>query len=244
MAAETPPKGLPMPHRTAAIVLVTAALAMLMAPAAAWALQPPRGGGETRVVDEIAPGVPVFRRAEVVMEMGLALPRGDLGESFEGTARGYGAEPGYILGLRVRLYLNRNITLAPAFSYTEFGDFDGYDAAGESYKVVSRVLRYGLDLGYTASGSHDQLRPFASLGVAVARNKYREEYSADETYYAAGVNTFQWTVAGGVRWRDFELSLAWEGNTFETARFFPVSSPEDYDWSHLGVRLAYVLPRI
>lgn len=233
-----------MTHRFAATVLALAVLSPLLAPIAALALPPPGAGGGPAVVDEIAPGVPTFRRAEVVMETGLALPRGDLGESFENTARGYGAEPGYILGLRVRLYLNRNVTLAPAFSYTEFGDFDGYDAAGESYKVVARVLRYGLDLGYTASGGHGQVRPFAAVGVAVARNKYREEYSVDETYYAAGVNTFQWTVAGGVRWRDFELSLSWEGNTFETARFFPVAEPQDYDWSHLGVRLAYVLPRI
>jgi hypothetical protein len=203
--------------------------------------QSSRGGDGPR--DVVEPD-DVFRRVEVLMEGGLTLPQGNLGAEFLSEEGALGAENGFMLGLRVRFYLSPRFSLAPAFSYTEYGDYDGLDVNGDSFTILARVLRYGLDALYMTPGRRNSLRPFAGVGVAVVRNKYREEFAADELVYAAGLNDLAWSAQLGLRWRDWELSVDYEVNRFSTARFLPAAREVDYDWSRVMIRLAYALPRI
>lgn len=186
----------------------------------------------------------VFRRVEVVMEGGLALPGGNLGAELFSEDAALGAETGYMLGLRVRFYLSRGLTVAPAFAYTEFGDYDGLDTGGDVFTIVCRTLRYGVDFVYIKPGPFKRVRPFVGLGAALVRNKYREEYLGDETFYKASLNSFAWSVQAGLRWRDWEVSVDYELNRFSTARFLPTGGEVDYDWSHVVLRFGFALPRI
>lgn len=185
-----------------------------------------------------------FRRAEVLMEGGLAVPLGDLAASYESTERGMGAELGYALGLRLRIYVSRTLSLAPAFAYVEFGDYDGYDAEEVPFKIRTSVLRYGLDFLYLAPGGEGSFRPCLGAGVAAVRNKYHQEIRADDTVYDAARNAFAWSVQAGVRLQDWELVLQYESNRFTTPAFDASGEDQDFNWSNLVVRVGYVLPRL
>jgi hypothetical protein len=225
-----------MPRRILAMLLV---LVTLAAAAAAQS-----GGRSGSAAGAEAANPQVDRGFEMLMEGGLALPTGNLGAEFLSEDAALGAEPGFLLGLRARIYLSRSFSVAPAFSYTEFGDYDGRDSNDEVFTIVARVLRYGLDFVYIKPGRHKQVRPFVGAGAALVRNKYRENYVEAETYYADGLNAFAWSLLAGLRWRDWELSAAYELNTFSTARFLPTGVAVDYDWSQLSLRLAFALPQI
>jgi hypothetical protein len=178
------------------------------------------------------------------MEGGMTIPTGNLGDEFLSSDAALGAETGFNLGIRIRFHLSPAFTVAPAFAYTEFGDFDGLDADGNEFLIVPRVLRYGLDFVFMKPGRRGALRPFAGAGAAFVRNKYREEFVEDEIYYDAGVNGLAWSVQAGLRWRSWELVVDYQHNTFATARFLPTGGEVDYDWSRLALKLGIVLPGI
>jgi len=183
-----------------------------------------------------------FRRLEIVMEGGLAIPLGDLPDSPENTLEGMGAELGYTLGVRLRFFLNKSLTLAPSFTYTEFGDHDGY-IGSEIYHINSRILRYGLDLVYVAPGGHNTIRPFVGIGGAFVRNKYREENETLETFYEAGVNGISWAILAGFRLANWDLTFHYDLNKFTTSQFIYPPEDLDYNWTNLSLRIGYILPR-
>jgi len=184
------------------------------------------------------------RRAEVVLEGGVVSPLGDLAAGYLNTERGMGQEPGYTLGLRVRLYAHRNLTLAPTFAYVEFGDYDGYDAGGKPFSIQTSLLRYGLDVCWIATGGERTVRPFAGVGAAVVRNKYGEEFTATETVFDAGRNAFTWSLQSGFRILDWEVTFQYEFDRFTTPAFHASGEDLSLSWNNLIVRVGLVLPRL
>ena len=204
-------------------------------------------------------------RVEVLIEGGMALPLGTMvgvnelaaGDDGGLAERVMGAETGYTVGLRTRFFLDGAFSLAPSFTFVEFGDYDGYDTAGESYKIKNSLLRYGLDAQVLAAGGDRDVRPFFGVGAAVVRNRYRKDFVADEVFYEEGYNTFSWSLETGARWRDWELTLHYEGNSFTNDTFGVVSdrtddgdtvyiiSSEDreHHWNTLILRVGYRLPQ-
>jgi hypothetical protein len=180
---------------------------------------------------------------EVVLEGGAVAPLGDLAAGFTNTDHGMGAELGYALGVRTRFYLTRALTVAPSFTYVELGDHDGLTPAGERFKVVPSILRYGIDLCWVSPGERGQVRLLAGLGLAVLRNRYRDEVPDEETFYEAAVNSIAPSLRAGLRWQDLELSLQYEFDRFATGRFTADLRERDFTWDHVVVRLGYVLPR-
>ncbi|MBD3220011.1 hypothetical protein GF314_02110 [bacterium] len=185
---------------------------------------------------------------EVVFDLGAAMPLGNLGASFPHTDAGLGAEPGYRLGLRLRGLLDSGWTIAPTFTFTEFGDHDGVDdrtgktgGQGQKYTVKASSLRYGLDVGYLSPGDPDAWRGFAAVGAAIVNNRYKEELLDDEVDYADSIYDFSWMVSVGVRRKGVELALEYHASSFETSRFLLL--PGEYTWNYAAVRLGYALPR-
>jgi len=224
-----------------AVVAILAAGLTLVAGLPAGA-QPGAAAGDLGAADPVPTRRPA-PRLEVVLEGGAAVPLGDLGAGFTNTDHGMGAELGYALGVRTRFYVLPTLAVAPSFTYVEFGDHDGLSATGEKFKILPSVLRYGLDVCWVAPGARDQVRPLAGLGLAVLRNRYRDEAPDDETFFEAAANNVALSLRAGLKWSDFELSLQYEINRFQTGRFTADLRERDHDWDHLVVRLGYVLPR-
>ena len=183
------------------------------------------------------------RRVEVLMEVGLTLPQGDLAAPADSTYTGFGAGSGYLLGLRTRIYLSPGFALAPYISYTEFKEAE-VDFYGSEILIQTKIITFGLDATYLKPGPFTRVRPMLAAGVALARNKYRDEDVENETFYKASVNVLAWSLTAGLRWRDWELAASFQLNQFSTARFYPTGVPQDYDWSYVAIRLGYVLPAI
>lgn len=184
-----------------------------------------------------------FRRVEILMEAGLALPQGDLSAPADTTFQGFGASSGYLLGLRTRIYLSPGFALAPYLSYTEFKEAE-VEFYGRETLIQTKVINVGLDATYVKPGPDTRVRPLLAAGVALTRDMYRDEDVEDETFYKANVNLLTWSLTAGLRWRDWELSAYYQFNQVDTARFYPTGESRDYDWNHVVVRLGYVLPAI
>ena len=227
-----------MPRRLAAVTCALLLLAVSPDPASAQysnsgAAKPP----EPAMLES------TFRRVEVLMEAGLALPQGDLAAPADTTLQGFGAGSGYLLGLRTRIFLSPGFALAPYLSYTEFKQAE-VDFYGREVLIKARVISFGLDATYVKPGPRTRVRPLLAAGVALSRDKYRDEDVDDETFYKASANVLTWSLTAGLRWRDWELAAIYQLNLVSTARFYPTGEPQDYDWNHLVVRLGYVLPII
>jgi hypothetical protein len=187
-------------------------------------------------------GAAEFRRLEVLLEGGPVVPLGDLGSGFRYTSQGFGAELGYAIGLRTRFFVTRTLSVAPSFTYIEFGDHDGIDADGNVFKIRPTALRYGLDFAWIGPPSVGAVRPLVGVGLAVTRNRYRDEDRESETFFEAGVNALVPSVALGLRWGGLEAAVQHEFDRFTTGRFFSDLVPRDLDWDHVLIRFAYVLP--
>ena len=175
------------------------------------------------------------------MEAGLALPQGNLSAPADTTLQGFGAGPGHLLGLRTRIYLSPGFALAPYLSYTEFKQAE-VEFYGREILIQTKVINIGLDATYVKPGPYTRVRPMLAAGVALSRDKYRDEDIEDETFYKAGANVLTWSLTAGLRWRDWELAAHFQFNQVDTARFYPTGVSQDYDWNHVVVRLGYVLP--
>jgi len=187
---------------------------------------------------------------DVMVDVGLAMPLGDLGAGLPYSPTGLGAEKGYRLGLRTRWTWPSGLFLSPALSYTEFGDHDGYDdrsgkteGQGQYFKVRAASLRYGLDAGYLAPGRADRWRAGVAFGVAAVQQRYHEELIGDEAVYEASLYDVAWLASVLLRRGSTELALEYHGSRFTTGRFLRTFGPADYDWSYAALRVTFALPR-
>lgn len=187
---------------------------------------------------------------DVMVDVGLAMPLGDLGAGLPHSPTGLGAEKGYRLGLRTRWTWDNGMFLSPAFTYTEFGDHDGYDdqsgkteGQGQEFKVRAATLRYGIDVGYLAPGPAKRWRAGAAFGVAAVQQRYHEELIGDEAVYEASLYDAAWLASVLLRRGSTELALEYHGSRFTTSRFLRTPGPADYDWSYAALRVTFALPR-
>ena len=180
-------------------------------------------------------------RSEVIIEGAAASPRGDL-KAAHAAPEGFGAEMGYDIGFRYRQVWAGGWALSPSFHYVKFGKFSGYDADLEDdFEIGTSVFRYGVDLQY-AFGSGDRgTAPFLLGGVSLVRNKMREEYESDGSFFEDGANGLALNAGLGLRRGDFEFSFEYHMNRFDTLRFWDGVS--EYDWDYMTLRIGFALPR-
>jgi hypothetical protein len=186
---------------------------------------------------------------EVLLEGGVAFPYGDLGDDYFGTEFGSGAETGYEIGGRVRYFFSPEMALAPAFHFTDFGNFVGIAEGLGAFEISTSVIRYGMDLQYFLptryQRSRHQVRPFLNAGAGLYRNRYRDELEETDlefSFYEASINTFGVTLGGGLRIGDFEWSVIYHVNRFETVRLSDTGLKENYNWDFLVMRAGFAFP--
>jgi hypothetical protein len=187
--------------------------------------------------------------AEVLVEGGVSFPYGDLGDDYFGTLKGMGAETGFEIGARVRYFFSPEMALAPAFHYIDFGDFTGVASELGAFQISTSAMRYGMDLQYflptRGRSVRYEVRPYLSAGAGLYHNRYRdeaEETSLSYTFYEAGINSLGFALGGGLRVGDFEWSIVYHINRFETVRLSDGGLKEDYNWDFLIVRAGFAFP--
>jgi hypothetical protein len=179
---------------------------------------------------------------EVLLEGGVAFPYGDLGDDYFNTPLGLGAEGGFEVGLRYRHFFSRTWAVSPAFHYVEFGDFVGVDGDNGLIEISESVLRYGVDLQYFPPHRRRSLHPFFTAGVSMTRNRHRVDFIDFAEYLEEPFNTLALALGGGLRVGNFEGSLIYHVNRFETARLFETDAKEQYNWDYLVVRIGLAFP--
>jgi hypothetical protein len=187
---------------------------------------------------------------EILLEGGVAFPYGDLGDDWFGTLKGAGAETGYEIGGRVRYFFSPELALAPAFHFVDFGDFASVAEDLGPFEVSTSVLRYGMDLQYFfptrgRMGRRHAVRPFLNAGAGLYNNRYRDEvHETDQalTFYETSINSYGVALRGGMRVGDFEWSIIYHINRFDTVRLSDTGFKEDYNWDFLIVRAGFAFP--
>jgi hypothetical protein len=201
------------------------------------------GGGRAAVTTPAAPADTSQARIEVLLEGAFVMPAADLPASFAYTPRGFSAGPGYALGMRVHLAAGPAIVISPAFHFAKFGEHEDYDDTGARFHIATSVIRYGLDVFYRVPGRYYGWRPFVGAGAELARNRYRETFTAAGSKYSAAVDALGPRVHAGVRRGDFEFSLSLSWTRFSTPRFFFTGDETRYRWDAAQVTVGYLLPR-
>lgn len=182
---------------------------------------------------------------ELVLEGGLAQPAGDQADDWFETETGFDQGAGYQLGARLRQFVGRDFSVAPAIHYTAFGAADGvgdFDGDLLGYRLETSVIRYGLDLQVYLGEPTGTTRPFVTGGLALLHNRYRDELEGYD-FYESSVNTPGLSLGGGVRLGNLELAGEYTWNRFSTANFSGDGVDRDYNWDYLIVRVGVALGR-
>lgn len=185
---------------------------------------------------------------EFVFEGGLALPFGDLSDSYWNTDTGMEAGAGYELGMRYRYYISPNLALSPSFHYVRFGtynsvgDFPEGDALG--FSVRGSLYRYALDFEYFI-GPPVPMVPvqfFLTAGGSLSHNIYRDELQYYGTYKTA-MDAFSVSLGGGAKFGLLELTATYNFNRFSTSNINSGPYTVDYNWDYMIIRLGFAFGR-
>jgi hypothetical protein len=177
---------------------------------------------------------------QLVFEGAAALPGGDLGDDFVGTEKGLGAGTGFEVGGRLRYYVTPRTAVGPVVHYADFGDWDDVfvDEFGEAaYSVRTETWRIGLDIQQFFGPRRSRVRPYVTVGVALASNRYEDWVEGDGIYETSSSN-LALGVGGGVALGPMELSVLWTYNPVDN-RELPLgdgATDTTFDWSYLVVR--------
>ena len=178
---------------------------------------------------------------EIVVEGGAALPLGDLHDDYF-TPKGFGAGTGYAVGFRFREQWLSGWAVSPSFHYVKFDKFVGTRAdPATDFESKTSLYRYGFDVEYHFPARRGRPRWFVTFGAALIRNRLREDYIQDDSYFEDGVNSVAAAAGVGVRTGDFEIAVRYTLDRFETLRFWP--GVDSYNWDHVLLTVGFALPR-
>lgn len=179
--------------------------------------------------------------SEVQVDMGYIMPRGDLGDSFTGTPLGFGADPGYEVGFLWRYRFDERWSLAGAFHFVKFSDFEGTDETAGDYAVLATSYRYELQLRRSfRPGALWQ--PFITAGAGVFRNRFDGRDKILLESFDRSVSTLGYTLQLGLRRDQVEFSAVYMRNRFSSPRFFGPDPDQDYDWDTVSIRFSWLIP--
>jgi len=181
--------------------------------------------------------------SEVLLEGGVAEPRGDLADSwYSPTGRGFGAETGYEVGFRFRYFATPAVALSPSFHFVDFANFMSVDNDGYGFEVQTSILRYSMDMQLFMGTNYAKLRPFFSVGAVLNNNRYRDFTEFDNSDYKANVYSLGGAAGGGFRAGIFEISVIYNFNRFTTVRLDPDGLKRTYNWDYLSVMAGFSFP--
>jgi hypothetical protein len=180
--------------------------------------------------------------SQVVLEVGAAVPTGNLGDDFYDTELGLGIKSGLELGFRWRFFLNDQWSLAPAFHFLNYKDFKSVTPEGDDFRIKPTSFRYTLEVMWMPGERDSSIRPFAALSAGLFRNRLEAFHKTYDKPFDSSVNTFGAMIRAGVKLGSFELCALYGQNEFDTWDFFKTGQAETYDWSHWGVRAGWIVP--
>ncbi len=180
---------------------------------------------------------------KVIVEAGLAMPYGNLGDDFETSRLGLGALPGLELGFRYRFMLSPGFSVSPAFHLVDYRNMEGFNTEAEEFKIEAISMRYSVEMMLMSTGTSSRVpRPFLALGAGLYRNRVKGFINGFEEAHDASISSLGVSLRGGVQVLDFELSLVYNVNRFNTWNFHASDYRERYNWDNLGVRVGWLLP--
>lgn len=179
---------------------------------------------------------------QVVVEFGLPVPYGDLGDDYLDAPLGFGASGGLEAGFRWRLPLSNLLSLSPAFHFTDYGGVAGTDPLLGGYILDCSTYAYTLEARLGAAGPGTRLRPFLALGAGLLRNRAVGTDKETGRGFDDAINTFGASLRVGVALDQLEISVLYRLNRFSTWRFFRADQAQDYAWDALVLRGAWAIP--
>lgn len=180
--------------------------------------------------------------SQVVVEVGVAIPYGNLGADFENTRLGLGATDGLEIGFSYRIFLSQTVSIAPAFLFLDYGNYEGSRGDLEDFRVQSSSYRYGAELMIKMPGSEKAFRPFLAAGAGLYRNRVTGFYQDNTKALDQSVNTMGYSLRAGMQVVGFELSVVYHINRFNTWQFYQSDYRERYNWDSLGFRAGWLIP--
>lgn len=180
--------------------------------------------------------------SQVVVEVGVALPYGELGADFEKTRLGLGASQGLEIGFSYRIFLSETVSIAPTFLFLDYGSYNGFHEEIEDFRVQSSSYRYGAELMIKMPGSHKAPRPFLAAGAGLYRNRVMGFYQDYTKALDQSVNTMGYSLRAGVQIIGLEFSVVYNINRFNTWQFYQSDYRERYNWDNLGFRAGWLIP--
>jgi hypothetical protein len=177
---------------------------------------------------------------EVLLEAGAVAPFGDLGDAYD-TPLGFGAGAGYQVGFRFRLQFPSGWAVAPSFHYLKPKSHHGTDAVLGEIETATSMYRYGVDAQYLLPGRAGAPRLFLTGGLAVVRNRLRED-DPEGQFFAESCNAVAAAAGVGLRAGLVEITAQYEVNRFSTNRFWDPAAT-GYSWDTISVRVGLALPR-
>jgi len=196
-----------------------------------------------------SPG-PTYHRTlsqhEFVLEGGLAEPFGDQKDDYRTSSNGFGSTTGYEVGFRIRQYVSEQFIISPAFHYTRFGTATGFTQGngGNSlaYEIRTSNYRYSLDFLAFTGDVYSTMRLFATAGVALVNNRYRDELQGNSTY-SASVNAPAFSAGVGLKFTNIEITGEYIYNRFSTNKFSFDGINQDFNWDTLIIRAGFSFGR-
>jgi len=175
---------------------------------------------------------------DVVIDAGAVQPQGDLKAGFD-TPAGFEAGIGYEVGLRFRQRFTSGWSIVPSFHYVQFGKYLGSNEVAGDFETGASMYRYGVDVQYFFPARRNSPRLFVSGGSALIRNRMREDYLADDTYFKDKVDSIALAGGVGLQTGNFEFLVQYHRNHFETNRFY---AARNYDWDYVSLTVGIALP--
>lgn len=176
---------------------------------------------------------------DVVIDAGAVQPQGDLDAGFD-TPAGFEAGTGYEVGLRFRQRFVSGWSISPSFHYVQFGKYLGENEEIGAFETGASMYRYGVDVQYFFPARRHAPRLFLSGGAALVRNRMREDYLDDDTYFKDKVDSLALAGGVGLQTGNFEFLVQYHRNHFDTKRFYP--SSDSYDWDYVSLTVGVGLP--
>jgi len=176
---------------------------------------------------------------EVVVEGGAVQPLADLKAGFD-TPAGFEASTGYDIGVRFRQSFPNGWAIAPSFHYVQFGKYLGEDESIGTFETGASMYRYGVDIQYYFGKPRQTPRFFLTGGAALIRNRMREDYLSDDSFFADGANSMALAAGAGLQVGQFEFLAQYHRSHFDTGRFY--EGVESYEWDYISIQVGIILP--
>ncbi len=176
-------------------------------------------------------------RWSAILDVAPLIPQGDLAEGYD-TPAGMGAGNGYEVGFRLR-QSHRNSALSIAMNIGKPGKYSD-ENDGDPFDVSASIFRYSADYTWYMPAKRNAVQFFLTAGGSLNHNVYKDEYITDGEFFEQGVNAIGANLGLGAKKGEFEFTLSYHVNRFDTIQIW--DGVESYNWDYVTARVGIILP--